>query len=214
MSDTHRVHIGEDVNGEVWLYIDGERFRTTPPIAELLKSTAWRYKTAVSGFWLWESWAHRVVPMSDQETRCMVCDSDMRLEEIAHETHVAYRWHCTRRDTHGKYCRIPRQWRGPNVVATMRYANEHDGGYVLMVNGEKQTVRYPVDGPMMIDLDGPCPACGASWQGEPIPEDWRQYCGGKTHYSRLIGIEIPEKYDGVWLWRCPDCAAEFPRFPL
>jgi hypothetical protein len=31
-------------------------------------------------------------------------------------------------------------------------------------------------------------------------------------FSRLIGIEYPGKYDGVWEYACPDCNARFPRF--
>lgn len=65
----------------------------------------------------------------------------------------------------------------------------------------------------MIDLDGACPACGVSWQGEPIPEKWREHVGDQTHYSRIIGVEYPERYDGVWEWMCPACHKRFPRFP-
>lgn len=36
--------------------------------------------------------------------------------------------------------------------------------------------------------------------------------GGKTHYSRMWGCEIPEVYDGVLIWRCPDCGVSWPRF--
>jgi len=50
-----------------------------------------------------------------------------------------------------------------------------------------------------IDLFGDCPHCGAQWRdGE---------------FSRLIGMEDPEFYDGEYAWRCPDCSAIFPRFP-
>jgi hypothetical protein len=50
-----------------------------------------------------------------------------------------------------------------------------------------------------------CPACGADWYTGFISPK------GKP-YSRLIGIEIPEKYDGVSFWRCPDCTTEWDRF--
>ena len=57
---------------------------------------------------------------------------------------------------------------------------------------------------MSADFDtyAPCPACGAVWAYE---------VDGKT-YSHCIGIEIPERYDGVSYWRCPACAAEWDRF--
>ena len=66
----------------------------------------------------------------------------------------------------------------------------------------------------MIDLDGACPACGVSWRGDPIPQEYRDkgWYGDKTHFSRLIGVEYPERYDGVWEWVCPDCHKRFPRF--
>ena len=68
---------------------------------------------------------------------------------------------------------------------------------------------------MTFKLDGLCPACGVSWQGEPIPQKdiEKGWFGKATHFSRVIGVEYPEKYDGVWEWRCPDCEATFPRFP-
>ena len=58
-----------------------------------------------------------------------------------------------------------------------------------------------------------CPSCNKSWKGSPIREDHQEkYYGGKTHYSQLIGVEIPGLYDGVILWKCPHCNAEFRRF--
>lgn len=63
---------------------------------------------------------------------------------------------------------------------------------------------------------GPCIECGADWRGEPIPEESRRkgYYGdpAPTHYSRLIGIEVPGLYDGVSFWRCPDCGATWDRW--
>lgn len=57
-----------------------------------------------------------------------------------------------------------------------------------------------------------CPVCRASWQGGPIPVEWREkYYGGKTHWHRLIGVEVPGGYDGVHHWECPDCKQTFPR---
>ena len=61
-----------------------------------------------------------------------------------------------------------------------------------------------------------CPKCNADFKGEPIPEDYRKkgYYGKDpaSHYSRFIGIEISEKYDGVSLWKCPDCNHQWDRF--
>ena len=33
-----------------------------------------------------------------------------------------------------------------------------------------------------------------------------------ARFSRVIGVEYRGRYDGVWEWRCPDCAATWPRF--
>lgn len=49
-----------------------------------------------------------------------------------------------------------------------------------------------------------CPHCGVSLIGEEIPKDIAHDYSG-THWRREIGIEHPEKYDGVWEWQCPDC---------
>lgn len=58
-----------------------------------------------------------------------------------------------------------------------------------------------------------CPHCGASLQGEPIPEPSRHWYGdGVTHYSRKIGHEIRGVYDGVLYWSCPDCGEAWQRF--
>ena len=55
--------------------------------------------------------------------------------------------------------------------------------------------------PIFTDIFGECPQCGATWRN-----------GEHAAYSRLIGIEYPEKYDGVWEWRCPDCGVVVPRW--
>lgn len=75
-----------------------------------------------------------------------------------------------------------------------------------------------------------CPHCGASMQGEPVPDEYRQhkpdhdeqvarlgrcYClpyGETTHFSRAIGHEIRGVYDGVLFWSCPDCHMAWPRW--
>lgn len=56
-----------------------------------------------------------------------------------------------------------------------------------------------------------CPN-GCDLQGEPIPQEYidaGHYGKGVTHYSRIIGVEHPEKYDGVWFWLCPDCGVRW-----
>jgi hypothetical protein len=32
-------------------------------------------------------------------------------------------------------------------------------------------------------------------------------------YSRVIGIEVSEVYDGVLFWQCPDCGGRWHRWP-
>lgn len=63
-----------------------------------------------------------------------------------------------------------------------------------------------------MNLHGSCPKCGVSWDGGPIPADIREHYSPPYRWSRVIGIEYPERYDGVWEWQCPDCKATFPRF--
>ena len=57
-----------------------------------------------------------------------------------------------------------------------------------------------------------CPRCNSSWKGQKIPDEYKDMYGKHTHYSRLIGIEDPQAYDGVLWWRCPDCKVTFHRF--
>lgn len=55
-----------------------------------------------------------------------------------------------------------------------------------------------------------CRHCGTSLLGEVIPmKDRGYYEAGSTHYKREIGVEIPEEYDGVWYYMCPDCKGEW-----
>ena len=58
-----------------------------------------------------------------------------------------------------------------------------------------------------------CPNCNANLVGEKIPLDEREFYGeGVTNYSRLIGIEDPDIYDGTAWWMCPDCQHTWKRF--
>ena len=63
-----------------------------------------------------------------------------------------------------------------------------------------------------MDHCGKCPKCNADWDAGPIPEKDREYYSPPYRFSRLIGLEFPGKYDGVWEYACPDCDARFPRF--
>lgn len=65
-----------------------------------------------------------------------------------------------------------------------------------------------------------CPHCKADLDGGLIPEGLNEpyeyegeisYPYGKNaRWERQIGIEYPEKYDGVWEWQCPDCKGTWP----
>ena len=61
-----------------------------------------------------------------------------------------------------------------------------------------------------------CPKCNADFKGSPISEESRKkgYYGENppSHFSRLIGVEVPGKYDGVLYWKCPDCNHTWDRF--
>ena len=89
-----------------------------------------------------------------------------------------------------------------------------------------------------MDHSGLCPKCGADWDNGDIVAFFKnmrasgdRYWANKTddeivkvagdygwtpetpkHFSRLIGIEHRDRYDGVWEYACPDCNARFPRF--
>lgn len=58
-----------------------------------------------------------------------------------------------------------------------------------------------------------CPFCHSSLIGEEIPSHEREMFGGITHFSRLIGIEVPRKADSVLAWKCPDCEKVWDRAP-
>ena len=39
-----------------------------------------------------------------------------------------------------------------------------------------------------------------------------QYEHNGLQYSRIVGIEDPNLYDGVSYWKCPDCSGVWSRF--
>jgi transposase-like protein len=73
-----------------------------------------------------------------------------------------------------------------------------------------------------------CPECGSSWDGGSIveklheQEPWKtkeeieitvkQYYSPPYRFSRLIGVEDAQKYDGISYWKCPDCGTMWNRF--
>ena len=72
---------------------------------------------------------------------------------------------------------------------------------------EKDLTFAPV-----VDATERCPRCLSNWVGDPIPEQNRHLYGKHTHFSKLIGVEIPGRYDGVHHWMCPQCRTTFPRW--
>lgn len=47
-----------------------------------------------------------------------------------------------------------------------------------------------------------CPNCLMRWH----------YQKNGQRYSRLIGVEIQGEYDGVSIWKCPDCRSQWDRW--
>ncbi len=56
-----------------------------------------------------------------------------------------------------------------------------------------------------------CPNCNKNLQGDSIPEQYKKYYNNATHFSKIIGIQYLEKYDGVTDWMCPYCKYTEPR---
>jgi hypothetical protein len=88
---------------------------------------------------------------------------------------------------------------------------------------------------MALADDKKCDGCGADLRGAAIPEDslhcynsgpngeflatiedYRaiadQLDNPTTHFSRVIGVEYQDGFDGVSEWRCPDCGRREGRF--
>lgn len=82
--------------------------------------------------------------------------------------------------------------------------------------------------------EGRCPACDADMDGGAIAEDmvhnyipwdigkqgneaalaWlRDNPDEWPHWQRRFGIEVRGVYDGILIWKCPDCNHMWPRFP-
>ena len=78
-----------------------------------------------------------------------------------------------------------------------------------------------------------CPSCKSSWDAGDIYEELRKSQHYKNltdaevkkaassygwteenpkSFSRLIGIEVMGKYDGISYWKCPDCNTYWDRW--
>lgn len=65
---------------------------------------------------------------------------------------------------------------------------------------------------MKIDMFGNCPKCGESWDAGDIPKKYRKHYNPPYKYSSLLGIEVPDKYDGVSFYQCPYCKTTWDRW--
>lgn len=50
-----------------------------------------------------------------------------------------------------------------------------------------------------------CPACGASFDGGPIPENIRHHYSPPYRWSRKIGL-VDRDLDMTTRYQCPDCS--------
>ncbi len=62
----------------------------------------------------------------------------------------------------------------------------------------------------MVVLHETCPKCAVSLQGPPIPEKYLAMYGGKTHFSRALGLYDRDR-DSTTHWKCPDCGHVWDR---
>lgn len=54
-----------------------------------------------------------------------------------------------------------------------------------------------------------CPHCGKDLSYSVGPDEHHPE---PATYSRLIGIEVRDVYDGILVWHCPECHVSWPRF--
>ena len=63
---------------------------------------------------------------------------------------------------------------------------------------------------------GRCRFCCNNLRGELIPIERRDCYGGKTHFSKVVGIEYHGEHayhhDGVSEWMCPYCTTRINRW--
>lgn len=55
-----------------------------------------------------------------------------------------------------------------------------------------------------------CPKNGCDLKGPEIPEKYREYHGGATHYSELISLYDRDR-DRTTAYKCPKCGATWAR---
>lgn len=82
-----------------------------------------------------------------------------------------------------------------------------------------------------MELSKQCPSCKAPWEAEEnIYDHFRNKGESKEEATKtasmygctkenpkhfginVVGVEYPEKYDGVWEWKCTACEEVQPRF--
>ena len=98
------------------------------------------------------------------------------------------------------------------------------------VSDNRETVETSTPSPVKFDMFGNCPICCNSWDGGNIFDTFREQSWTKKmttkqlkdyiknsyskpyKWSKLIGIEIREKYDGISYWECPFCHTRFDRW--
>lgn len=54
-----------------------------------------------------------------------------------------------------------------------------------------------------------CGACGADFDGGPIPENIRQHYSPPYRWSRRVAL-VDRDLDRQVAWKCPDCGHEEP----
>ena len=74
-------------------------------------------------------------------------------------------------------------------------------------------MRHVTDAERQMGDTDTCPHCDADLRGQEIDPQYRDWYGGETHYSRVIGVEVRGLYDGVLYWQCPDCGKSWNRWP-
>ncbi len=115
---------------------------------------------------------------------------------------------------------------GPDIESFKEYSAQ------MLIYALSRALGAAVTGEPDTEFDqhGNCPKCGASWDGGDIYEVLRamdayaswsdadlrkmveESYSPPRRFSRLVGLEYRQKYDGVLEWQCPDCNEKWPRF--
>lgn len=111
------------------------------------------------------------------------------------------------------FCSAPRPRKAPlncaRCAQMLTTAEARSGGLLCELCALPEE-EDPMPEPRYVGDLEECPACGASWLGEPISEANREAYGGATHYRTLIGI-YDRNLDRTVAWRCPDCGQRWDR---